>query len=151
MRTVVAFVLAVLLTASAPNTVSSIEQLNARLQDETKAYDTAGVASMITPDFELVNGSGTVWPRTAFLADVGDRSAVWQLNKPEDVTVRVYNDDCAIVVAMLHLRYVSNKRLHDLLARYTDVWVKQGGKWRYASGQATVVKRLASGPSRNRA
>ncbi len=144
MRTIVALALAVILTAGNPNAVSSIEQLNARLQDETKAYDTAGVSSMITPDFELVNGAGTVWPRTAFLADVGDKSTIWQLNKPEDVTVRVYNDDCAIVVALLHLRYVSNNRLHDLLARYTDVWVKQGGRWRYASGQATVVKRYAT-------
>jgi ketosteroid isomerase-like protein len=143
MRIAAALLLSALLTAGS-NTVSSVEYLNARLQDETKAYDMAGVASMITPDFELVNGSGAVWHRAAFLADIGDRSAVWQLNKPEDVTVRVYNNDCAIVVALLHLRYVSNKHLHDLLARYTDIWVRQGGEWRYASGQATVVKRYSS-------
>ena len=138
---IAAFLRSAVLIAGSSGTVSDIQHLNARLQDETKAFDVAGVGAMITPDFELVNGSGQVWHRSAFLADVGDRSVTWQLNKPQDVTVRVYNDDCAIVVALLHLRYVSDKHLHDLLARYTDVWVKQGGQWRYASGQATVVKR----------
>ena len=122
--------------------VNQVTDLNALLQTATARYDVARISTLITDDFVLVNGSGQVWDREAFLKDVGDRSAAFIANDPSDVTVRTYNGDCAIVVALLHIKYTQMRKLHDLVARYTDVWVKDGGAWKYATGQATVYKRL---------
>lgn len=126
-------------SAWASDDTSTLLQLNAQLQDRTKAYDVAGVEKLITNDYTLINGSGAVWDRQAFLRDVGDRSAVWEINQPEDVRVRLYNNDTALVIGVLHMRYRLGGRVHDLRARYTDVWVKMGGTWKYASGQATKM------------
>lgn len=119
--------------AVAPRIVS----LNALVQTATKAYDTATLSRLITDDYTLISGDGHIWKRQAFLKDVADRSTTWVLNEPEDVTVHSYNDDCAIVVAILHLRFRMAGKVHDFRIRYTDVWVKIGGSWRYAVGQAT--------------
>ena len=122
--------------------VKQVTDLNALLQSATARYDTDGISKLVTSDFTLVNGAGQVWDREAFLKDIGDRSAVWIANDPSEVTVRSYNGDCAILIGLLHIKYSQDGKVHDLLARYTDVWVKSGGTWLYATGQASVYKRL---------
>ena len=122
--------------------VKQLTDLNALLQSATQRYDVDAVSKLVTEDFTLVNGGGQIWDREAFLKDVGDRSAVWIANDPSEVSVRSYNGDCAIVIGLLHIKYTQDGKLHDLLARYTDVWVKDGDAWKYATGQASVYKRL---------
>jgi len=122
--------------------VKQVTDLNLLLQQATKRYDAAGISNLMTGDFVLVNGRGQVLDRDATLKDIADRSAVWLANEPSDISVRVYNGDCAIVVALLHLKYKQNGKLHDILGRYTDVWIKDGGSWKYATGQANVYKRF---------
>lgn len=112
-------------------------RLNAEVQARTKAYDVAALDTLITRDYTLISGSGKVLDREAFLRDIGDRSAVWEVNEPEDVSVRFYNNDAALVIAVLHMRYRLNGTVHDSRVRYTDVWVRDNGGWKYAAGQAT--------------
>lgn len=137
-----ALLLCLAATGDDSQAVSQITDLNLLLQQATKRYDDATVSKMMSGDFVLVNGRGQVLDRDATLKDIGDRSAVWIANEPSDVSVRVYNGDCAIVVALLHLKYKQAGKLHDILGRYTDVWIKDGASWKYASGQANVYKRF---------
>ena len=119
------------------NVDSAIAAYNAQVQTATKNYDAAALARLISNDYTLIGGDGKIWNRDAFLRDVADRSTVWELNEPENVIVRSYNGDCALVIAILHMRYRTAGKLHDLRVRYTDVWVKLDGTWRYVTGQAT--------------
>ncbi|HEY8314403.1 MAG TPA: nuclear transport factor 2 family protein [Candidatus Baltobacteraceae bacterium] len=114
--------------------------LNLRLQVATQQYDVATLRSLITDDYELISASGKVYDRSAFLADAADRSVVYELNEPEDVSVRHYNDDCAIVTAILHVRFRIGAKRKDTRIRYSDVWIKQNGEWHYASGEASPIK-----------
>jgi ketosteroid isomerase-like protein len=124
--------------------VRQVTDLNALLQSATQHYDVATVSKMLTDDYVLVNNKGSLFNREATLKDIGDRSAIWIANEPSDVSVRTYNGDCAIVVALLHIKYKTQAgRLRDVIVRYTDVWVKQGANWKYASAQASVYKNLA--------
>jgi len=127
---------------SASHVRSQITDLNLLLQKATQRYDVKTLSRFATDDFTLVNGSGEVCDKAAFLKDAGDRSAVWEANDPFDVRVRSYNDDCAIVVALLHIKFRQGGKLHDVIGRYTDIWIKQGSAWRYPAGQATLYKKL---------
>ena len=120
--------------------VEHLTQLNAILQTATKNYDVATLKALITDDFELISSSGRVYDRDAFLLDAADRSAVYEINEPEDVSVRHYNDDSAVVSAVLHVRYRSGAKTVDVRIRYGDVWVKIDGRWRYAYGEASPMK-----------
>lgn len=146
MKTVFACLAILLLGATASSgdaqIAKKITDLNTLLQSATQRYDSNTISKLITDDYILVNGGGQVWDRDAFLKDIVDRSAVWMANDPSEVSVRSYNGDCAILIGLLHIKYSQNGKVHDLLARYTDVWVKNGGQWQYASGQASVYKRL---------
>lgn len=130
-------------SGSDPDTGRQITDLNGLLQIATKHYDVETVSKWLSDDYVLVNGAGDILNRPATLKDVGDRSQVWIANEPSDVTVRSYNGDCAILVDLLHLKYRYAGKVHDVLARITEVWVKENGVWRYASAQATVYKRFS--------
>src|SRR5215475_10758244 len=108
MKLILACCALLLACVSATGTDGQIDQqitdLNALLQRATARYDVEQISKLVTGDFVLVNGAGQVWDRESFLKDVGDRSAVWIANDPSDVTIRSYNGDCAIVVALLHIK-----------------------------------------------
>jgi hypothetical protein len=125
---------------SSDEITQQLTQLNAKLQLATKTFDTTTLASLITDDYELVSSSGKVYDRTAFLADAADRSIAYELNEPEDVAVRQYNSDAAIVTAILHVRYRAGDKMVDVRIRYGDLWVKLNGQWRYAFGEASPIK-----------
>jgi ketosteroid isomerase-like protein len=119
------------------STVKQLTQLNATLQTATKNYDVRALGNLTTDDYELVSARGKVYNRRSFLADAADRSARYLINEPENVSVRHYNRDCAIVTAILHVRYTSSGKIYDARVRYGDVWVKLDGQWKYAYGQAS--------------
>lgn len=123
--------------ASQESLDDAIARYNAMVQTATKTYDTATLSRLISQDYTLITGSGKIWKRDEFLRDIADRTTVWELNEPENVTVRSYNGDCALVIAVLHLRYRTGGKAYDFRVRYTDVWVKLDGTWRYVTGQAT--------------
>lgn len=115
-------------------------RLNATLQIATKNYDIAVLKDLTSEDYELVSASGKVYDRAAFLEDAADRSAVYEINEPEDVAVHHYNDDCAVVTAVLHVRFRSEGKTVDVRIRYGDTWAKLDGKWRYVFGEASPIK-----------
>jgi hypothetical protein len=110
------------------------------LQIATKNYDIVELKDLTSEDYELVSASGKVYDRAAFLADAADRSAVYEMNEPEDVAVHHYNDDAAVVTAVLHVRYRLEGKTVDVRIRYGDTWVKLDGKWRYVYGEASPMK-----------
>lgn len=143
-RFVPALCAAALLALRAPTWASDpIEQkliaLNATLQTATQNHDVATLAHLITDDYELVSSSGKVYDRAAFLADAGDTSFTYLLNQPENVAVRRHGD-CAIVTAVLHVRYRASGKIKDVRIRYGDVWIETHGTWRYAFGEASPLK-----------
>ena len=56
---------------------------------------------------------------------------------PSEVKVRVYGD-AAVVTSRVHVKLTSSGRVDDRV-RVTEVYVKQGGKWRCVSTQVTSI------------
>jgi hypothetical protein len=122
----------------APDSIKrEIAQANATLQLATLRHDAATVRGLISDDYIIYFGNGTSEDHDGLLADVADPATVWQKNDTEHLVVRDYNGDTAIVTAALHQRYAYHKKLYDYRVRFSDVWVKLGGKWRYVSAHAS--------------
>lgn len=129
-------------TGSDTQIAKQITDLNALVQASTARHDTDTLSKLITDDYGVVDIDSHFYDRDAFLKIVGDRDVKWLANDPSEVSVRSYNGDCAILMGLLHVKYSYAGKIHDQLVRYSDLWVKSGGTWQYASGQATLVKRL---------
>ncbi|MDP9016703.1 MAG: nuclear transport factor 2 family protein [Candidatus Eremiobacteraeota bacterium] len=115
--------------------VTAVTKANDEVQLATKDYDTKTMDRALTKDFILVLNRGMIVDRAAWLTGVGDRTTVWEENKTESLTIHHYNNDCALAIGILHLRYRENKKLTDVKLRFIDVWVKQNGQWKWASSQ----------------
>ena len=135
--------LALLGAASSGTIEQQIIAANADVQQATMQFDVATAKKLITDDYVLVVSNGKLMDRTAFLADVADRGTKWEKNDTEQIAVRQYNGDCAILTAVLRQRYTYGGKLYDYRVRITDTWVKVDGNWRYASGQASMLQKLA--------
>jgi len=115
----------------------TIIELDRQLQLASCSYDTQTIRKLITDDFTLISSSGRVMDAAAFIEDVDDRSVTWYENLTEQADVRSYNDDCAIITAVLHSRFLKDGQHYDARIRFTDTWVHIDGSWRYAAGHAS--------------
>jgi hypothetical protein len=130
-----------LAAAPAPDPIADqILAANDAVQLATKNHDVKTLANLITDDYYLVSANGRVYDRASFLADAADTSVTYELNETEDAHVQHYNDNSAVLRAILHIRYRSGEKLVDVRIYINDVWVKLDGQWRYAAGQGTVIK-----------
>ena len=137
--------------ASGPNLRAAsiqeqITQANKTLQEATLRHDVPTVRALITDDYVLYFGNGTSEDHDGLLKDVGDLGVVWQKNDTEGLVVRSYNGDTAIATAALHQRYIFHNTQYDYRVRFTDVWVKIGGKWAYVSAHASKANNTPGYP-----
>ena len=123
----------------ADDIVKTVTEKNVVLQRASMTYDTATIRRLITPDFTLITSSGRVLNAEDLVNDVGDKSVKWFNNDSDDVRVRAYGDDCAIVTAILRQRFEYQGKIVDYRVRFTDTWVKIDGEWRYAAGHASKL------------
>jgi ketosteroid isomerase-like protein len=121
--------------ASADPLVSEVSKANDVVQLATLKHDRATMDAMLTNDFVLVLTHGAVVDRAGWLDAVADPQTHVEVNQTSDLTIHHYNGDCALAVGILHLRYRENNKLTDVRMRFIDVWVKQDGRWKWASSQ----------------
>ncbi|MDP9018204.1 MAG: nuclear transport factor 2 family protein, partial [Candidatus Eremiobacteraeota bacterium] len=71
--------------------VQQVSRANAQVQLATKNHDVSTLDRLITPDYFLVSSNGHIYDRTAFLADIADTSATYEINQTEDEHIQHYN------------------------------------------------------------
>ncbi len=100
-----------------------------------EAYRTCNIPQLnavITDDMQFIHAGGMTQDRASFVAGVG---ACVLADLTIDVTkVRVYGDTAIIQGSQVHT--LKNGTKGTLLV--SEVFVKQGGAWKFASHQSTV-------------
>ncbi len=131
---------AVTATRASGDVVTEVTKANDEVQVATLKHDTKTMDRAITKDFILVLSGGQMVNRAEWLDGVRDPSVAWEENKTESLAIHHYNNDCALAIGVLHLRYRQEKKLVDVRLRFTDLWVKQNGGWKWASSQVAHFK-----------
>jgi ketosteroid isomerase-like protein len=121
--------------ASSDTLVADVTKANDIVQLATLHHDRKTMDAMLAPDFVLVLTRGAVVDRNGWLDDVADTSTKMEINQVENLTIHHYNDDCALAIGVLHIRARDKHKLTDVRMRFIDVWVKQRGRWKWASSQ----------------
>jgi Domain of unknown function (DUF4440) len=115
--------------------VDQVSRANDIVQLATLKHDRKTMDSMLAKDFVLVLTHGDVLNRAEWLDGIADTSDHMELNQTSNLSIHHYNGDSAIVVGVLHIRDRTNNKVTDVRMRFIDVWVKQDGKWKWASSQ----------------
>jgi len=115
--------------------VTQVSRANDIVQLATLQHDRKTMDAMLAPDFVLILSHGAIENRAAWLDDITDPTAHMEVNQTSNISIHHYNDDTALVIGVLHLRYRQNSKLTDVRMRFLDVWVKQNNQWKWASSQ----------------
>lgn len=110
------------------------------------AGDQAALDGMLTEDFLGIGPLGFLLPRPAYLARLGPQGLSYDSFTLEDVQVRTYGDDTAIVVTRLVQpgSYQGNPVPEQ--ARTTIVLVRVDGGWKLANVQFSFVAGTQGAP-----
>lgn len=118
---------------------AAVAALDLKYQAAVKANDAAGMAAILHPQMTLVVGSGGVVSREDLLNEARSGAVAYEIQdeEPGSQTVRVYGDT-AIVTAKLRIKYSRSGQAFDRTLWFSDTYVRTGGGWRYAFGQASL-------------
>jgi len=106
--------------------------------DAVVAKDTTALERIIADDFVMIGADGTVSDKRQLIEGIANPELQIEPFQTEDVRVRIYGN-----VAVLTGRYSQQGRwkgqAYETAARYTDVYVRSGGRWHAVSAQATRI------------
>ena len=117
--------------AETPSDRDVLFALNADYINAVQHADVRRFDEILAPDFYCSNPDGSLVDRAGFLAQTAKGVAISDL-VAEDVLIRIM-DDVAIIHA--RTRYTLGGRAGG--GRYTDVWVRQNGRWLAVSAHVT--------------
>jgi ketosteroid isomerase-like protein len=109
-----------------------LRKLNQGFIRSVRMSDVAWFEQNLSEDFLNSNADGTLVDRAAFLRQIAAPCPVADLSV-EDVRIRIFGD-----TAIAHGRTTYTKPDGQPAAgRYTDVWLRQAGRWVCVSGDVT--------------
>lgn len=114
---------------------ATIIALDAEYQAAVKNNDAASIDRLLTDDFALVLGSGTVVDKAQLLREARDQVAIYQRQESSEQTVRRVGDT-AIITAKLWAKGTAQGQAFEYRLWFSDVYIREAGGWRYAFAQA---------------
>ena len=113
-----------------------ILRVEAELLHAWETGDAATLRRDLDPAFTLVDSKGNITDFAANVAEVEKRDPAYTVFRNRDQAVRVYGDS-AIVIGITRVEGSSGGSTFAAEFRFTDTWVKRGGRWRLAASHAT--------------
>jgi ketosteroid isomerase-like protein len=90
----------------------------------------------LAPDFQLIDTRGNIISLGAWIDGLKDSHL--EPFEPTEVTIRVYGNS-GVVSARLLMKYKTAKEAVEVDLRYTDVWIKGDGGWKYVVAHASPI------------
>jgi ketosteroid isomerase-like protein len=135
-------------TAPAMGQATDAEKELARLSQQVyEAYvqaDTSFLDGAFADDWTLITSSGDTRDKALHLKELKDGIVKFEAVDQSDVKVRVYGD-AAIVTGRVQSKVKFQGQEVGGPTRYTQVFVRQGGKWRCVATQVTRIAAPSSG------
>jgi ketosteroid isomerase-like protein len=129
-------------TKSKAPQAGGVEQQLKQIEDDwTKANknkDTAALRRIIAKDWVGTDEKGKVLNREPFISLIASNPDVIESNENFDMQVRVYGNT-AVVTGGIKQKGTRNGTAYTDTSRWTDVFVKRGGRWQAVVSQWVKV------------
>lgn len=129
-------------TKSKGDQAGGVEQQLKQMEDDwqkaTRTKDTTALKRIIAEDWIATNEMGKILNREEYLSQTAANPDVIQSNENTDMQVRVF-DNTAVVTGGLTERGTRSGTAYTDTYRWTDVFVKRGGRWQAVVSQWVKV------------
>ena len=116
---------------------SEIRSLEIKLLDCYKHRQVEVFAAVLDEDFVITFEDGSTYSKTGYLSYSASSSTRIEAAEIPEMKVRMHGDT-AVVTGVYHEKGVDNHQAYDYHDRFTDVWMKEAGKWRLVAAHYSV-------------
>jgi ketosteroid isomerase-like protein len=139
---VIAFCFLSLLTLSLPVTAqddaSTIRGLELRWTDSYRMRQVDILSSLLADDFVITVENGSTYGKTGYISHSAESSIHVDVAEMSDIKVRMHGN-AAVVTGAYHERGDEDGKHYDYHDRFTDVWMKNDGKWQVIASHYSVA------------
>jgi len=98
------------------------------------------IAIFLTDDYTLTNSKGEISMAADDIEDARSGRVHYDVFENYDMKVRLYDGHTAIVTGKTKIKGNAQGKPIDIIAQFTDTFVKQSGRWRLAAGHVSRLK-----------
>ncbi|HEV8693957.1 MAG TPA: nuclear transport factor 2 family protein [Lysobacter sp.] len=124
--------------ASEKKVEEALRQTEQNLLDSLLKGDGAPFEKTMADSFVFIAPDGTTQQRAEFIADLGNGNLKMASSTNDDMDVRVYGNAAVVTYRSTDKGTYKDKDISGQY-RWTDVFIKEGGKWRIVSTQGTPI------------
>jgi ketosteroid isomerase-like protein len=95
------------------------------------------LASLLADDFVITVEDGNIYSKTGYISHSAEPSVRVEVAEMSDLKVRMHGNT-AVVTGAYYERGQSNGKRYEYRDRFTDVWMKAGGKWQVVASHYSV-------------
>jgi len=126
-------------SATASNDEIQIKQLERAWNEAEARHDAKAVTNIVADTLTYIDFDGSVMNKEQYIRDVTQTSYQADHLYDEGLTVTVYGN-AAVVTGIYRETGTSKGKHYTHRVRFTDTWIKQGGVWRCAASQSTLIQ-----------
>ncbi len=123
--------------ASAHDVELEIKRLDTKYQAAVERNDAETMDRILDDEFVLVTGAGKVYTKADLLDEARSGRVVYEYQRDEQQTVRVWRDT-AVITALLSAKGTDSGEPFGYRLWFSDTYVRGTDGWRYAFGQAST-------------
>ena len=116
---------------------AKVRALEVRLMESYKERQIELLASLLDDDFVITFEDGSTYGKTGYISYSATPSVRVDVAEMSDTKIRMHGDT-AILTGAYHERGNDKGKPYDYRDRFTDVWMKSGGKWRLVASHYGV-------------
>lgn len=116
---------------------AAINAIEEQVRQATLQNDIAAHERLLTDDWLVINGNGSVTTRAQLLAMLRDRPFAFHTITDDDVLLRIYETTAIVTGRSTRVFRGRDDAMISQHVRFTRVYVCQDGLWRLASAQTT--------------
>ena len=105
-----------------------------------KNNDAKAIEGLLAPEFSYTESDGNFSNREQYLASIKDLSYHPEQIVNQSMKIQMY-ENAAVVTGMYRERGTENGKPYDRRGRFTDLWIKENGKWLCAASHETLIRR----------
>jgi len=116
------------LAAQEKSDAAYIRSMELKWTESYKQRQVEILSSLLDDDFVITVEDGSTYSKTGYVSHSAEPGVRVQVAEMSDLKVRMHGNT-AVVTGAYHERGDSDGKRYEYHDRFTDVWMKNGGKW----------------------
>lgn len=119
------------------NDAAYVRSLELKWTESYKQRQVDILSSLLAEDFVITIEDGSIYSKTGYISHSAESSVHVDVAEMSDLKVRMHGN-AAVITGAYHERGESDGKAYEYRDRFTDVWMKSGGKWQVVASHYSV-------------